>query len=82
MTSLQILTQEEVKNFNALPTLNTNEQKYYFKIPNNLLESIETNMNQVYFTALFGYFRKENKFFDKFDNQIYLYYNVPKNQDQ
>jgi len=73
MTSLQILTQEEVKKFNTVPILNTNEQKYYFKIPNSLLESIETNMNQIHFIALFGYFKKENKFFDKFDNQIYLY---------
>lgn len=78
MTSLQILTKEEVKIFNAVPTLNSTEQKYYFKIPNSLLESIETNMNQIYFIALFGYFKKENKFFDKFDNQIYLYiaYNI------
>jgi ACT domain-containing protein len=73
MTSLQILTQEEVKIFNAVPVLSNSEQKYYFKIPNNLLENIETNMNQIYFIALFGYFKKENKFFEKFDNQIYLY---------
>jgi len=73
MTSLQILTQEEVKIFNAVPVLSNSEQKYYFKIPNNLLENIETNMNQIYFIALFGYFKKANKFFEKFDNQIYLY---------
>ncbi len=73
MTSLQILTPEEVKKFNTPPMLSISEQKYYFQIPHNLLETIETDMNQIYFIALFGCFKKENKFFDKFDNQIYWY---------
>ena len=58
MTTLRILTPEEIKIFNSVSILNFNEQRYYFTIPNNLLESIESSINQIHFIALFDLMKK------------------------
>lgn len=63
MTTLQILSKEEEKIFNQKPIFNSKQQKYYFSIPKNLLEKIESDFNQIYFVLLYGYFKATNKFF-------------------
>jgi TnpA family transposase len=74
MTSAQILSKEEEKEFNQKPIFTFKQQKYYFAIPKRLLEKIDSNHNKIYFVLLYGYFKATNKFFNNFDNDENIEY--------
>jgi hypothetical protein len=74
MTSAQILSKEEEKEFNQKPIFTFKQQKYYFAIPKRLLEKIDSNHNKIYFVLLYGYFKATSKFFNNFDNDENIEY--------
>jgi len=67
MSRIQILNQQELKEFEQVPLLNYKERTYIFSLPKILQDTALSFQNDSYFiifTLLFGYFKITNKFYD------------------
>ncbi len=67
MSRIQILNQQELKEFERVPHLKYNEKAYSFSLPKLLLDIALSFQNDSYFlafTLLFGYFKITHKFSD------------------
>ena len=68
---LQILNENEITEFYAIPKFNTTQRSHYFSLPENVLKSLKIkNMNfrhtsaKLYFILQYGYFKAKNQFFN------------------
>jgi TnpA family transposase len=64
---MQILNQQEIKEFEKIPNLKYKERVYVFSLPKLLrdtAQSFQNDSNFLFFTLLFGYFKISNKFYD------------------
>ena len=67
MSRIQILTQQEIKEFEQVPPLKYKEKVHTFTLPKNLYDTALSFQNDSYFlifTLLFGYFKIANEFYD------------------
>jgi len=64
--NIEILNREDLKKFNNLPNLTTEQRSYYFDISGAFFEKIYSFLepkNIAYFISQYGYFRITNRFF-------------------
>ena len=67
MARIQILTQQEIKEFEQVPLFKYKEKTHIFSLPKILNDATQSFQNDSYFlifTLLFGYFKITNKFYD------------------
>ena len=69
MSTLPILSKNEQEVFVAEPTFTLQEKQYFFKIPERLLENLNSSKNKLLMTLLWGYFKATNKFFLDFNQK-------------
>lgn len=75
MSLISILSTEEEKAFEKSPKFTFAQKEYYFKLPNDLLHTIDDASNKILFTLMYGYFKATNKFFEvnlNDENLLYL----------
>jgi TnpA family transposase len=67
MSVIQILTKEEVKNFETPPKFDLFAKNHFFKITEkleNMIIEMKSDSNKILFILMFGYFKATNKFFE------------------
>ena len=68
MALISILTTEEKKRFESPPVFSSHERKRYFRFPTEIIkvaEELRTPTTKVCFLAAYGYFKANNKFYNK-----------------
>src|SRR3989442_11430533 len=68
MALISILTTEEKKRFESPPVFSSRERKRYFRFPTEIIkiaEELRTPTTKVCFLAAYGYFKANNKFYNK-----------------
>ena len=72
MPRIQILNQQEIKEFEKIPIFKHSEKIHTFTLPKNLYDIVQSFQNDSYhliFNLLFGYFKITNKFYDNIFSQ-------------
>jgi len=68
MTTLNILSKEEIERFESPPWFTAEKRKYFFTIPDwaeNTVKKFSTPASKIGFILQLGYFRATNKFYPK-----------------
>jgi hypothetical protein len=77
MSVIQILTKEEIKNFELPPKFDLLAKNHFFKMTdalNNITMEMRSDSNKILFILMYGYFKATNKFFEiQKDDENYLY---------
>lgn len=77
MSVIQILTNEEIKNFEAPPKFDLFAKSHFFEFSSKLNDTIiemKSDSNKILFILMFGYFKATNKFFEIQKNDESLSY--------
>ena len=67
MSVLQILTKDEIKNFESAPKFDLLAKNHFFKMTdalNHMTMEMKNDSNKILFILMYGYFKATNKFFD------------------
>lgn len=79
MPLISILSAEEEKAFEKPPKFTFAQKEYYFKLPNELSNTIDDVSNKMFLTLMYGYFKATNKFFEvNLDDENLLYLSTEK----
>ena len=85
MSVLQILTKDEIKNFESAPKFDLFAKNHFFKMTdalNHMTMEMKNDSNKILFILMYGYFKATNKFFDiQRDDENYLYIATRNNFD-
>lgn len=85
MSVLQILTKDEIKNFESAPKFDLLAKNHFFKMTdalNHMTMEMKNDSNKILFILMYGYFKATNKFFDiQRDDENYLYIATRNNFD-